>query len=101
MNQRPPVCVQRPSDIPKCEHWAIIRGTSTFVPGDERSRTNPGHGYPEHTEHNITYRAYMDKESFEKDLSDELQRHFSSGVIGIHVQGVVVGEKVIKLAEQS
>jgi hypothetical protein len=41
--------VKRPSDIPSVEHWAIITGSSILIPGDERSRTNPGHGYPEST----------------------------------------------------
>lgn len=30
------------------EHFSILvyKTSSTYVPGDERSRTNPGHGYP-------------------------------------------------------
>jgi len=40
-------------DIPTAEHWAVIvhKTDSIWVPGDERSRVAPGHGYPEHTEH--------------------------------------------------
>ncbi|BBA65246.1 predicted ORF [Xanthomonas phage XacN1] len=30
--------------------YLLIDSTSVFIPGDERSRTNPGHGYPERTE---------------------------------------------------
>ena len=30
--------------------YLILTQGSYTVPGDERSRTNPGHGYPEHTE---------------------------------------------------
>ena len=39
-------------DIPRTKHYAIISETSTSVyhEGDERSRTNPGHGYPAYTE---------------------------------------------------
>lgn len=29
--------------------YAAFISSSYIVPGDERSRTNPGHGYPEHT----------------------------------------------------
>lgn len=29
--------------------WVAVEMDSYTVPGDERSRTNPGHGYPEHT----------------------------------------------------
>lgn len=46
------------SEIPNGPHWAIIQTTSVTIPGDERSRTAPGHGYPEHTESFITYRAF-------------------------------------------
>lgn len=30
--------------------YLLIDSTSVYIPGDERSRTNPGHGYPERTE---------------------------------------------------
>lgn len=30
--------------------YAVLLTKSVYIPGDERSRTNPGHGYPEHTE---------------------------------------------------
>ena len=46
------------SKIPTTEHWAIIQTTQTWVPGDERSRTNPGHGYPEHTVESIDYHSF-------------------------------------------
>lgn len=38
--------VNSPSKIPNKKHWAIFRSTSVSIPGDERSRTSPGHGYP-------------------------------------------------------
>lgn len=31
------------------EKYAALVKSSYTVPGDERSRTNPGHGYPEHS----------------------------------------------------
>lgn len=36
--------------VPSEEHFAILvyEHSSVHVPGDERSRTNPGHGYPAH-----------------------------------------------------
>jgi hypothetical protein len=43
------------SQIPVVPHFAILRTTSVTIPGDERSRTNPGHGYPESAETFITY----------------------------------------------
>ena len=42
--------VNSPDDIPDTDHYAVLvyKTTSTHVPGDERSRTHPGHGYPAH-----------------------------------------------------
>lgn len=76
------VYVESPSDIPRKEHWAVITGSSIFIPGDERSRTNPGHGYPESTERYIGYAAYFDEESFKLALAKE------SNAVGIHVAGI-------------
>lgn len=45
-------------DIPKGEHYAVLVFGSIHIPGDERSRTAPGHGYPEHTETKIDYIAF-------------------------------------------
>jgi len=49
--------VKGPGDIPEGHHYAILifKSQSVHIPGDERSRTNPGHGYPERTE---TYTSY-------------------------------------------
>ena len=58
------------SNIPTTEHWAVITTSSYYVPGDERSRTNPGHGYPEHTVETIQYQAFTDR----KKLDEEIQR---------------------------
>ena len=30
--------------------YLLIEKESIYIPGDERSRTNPGHGYPAHTQ---------------------------------------------------
>ena len=45
------------AEIPSGKHFAILifKSSSVHVPGDERSRTNPGHGYPAH---DVTYESY-------------------------------------------
>lgn len=48
------------SDIPKQEHYAIIQFGSIYIPGDERSRTNPGHGYPASYETTIEMITFTD-----------------------------------------
>lgn len=57
------------SDIPAGPHFAIIRTTSVTIPGDERSRTHPGHGYPESTETFITYQAFTDRAKWEAEIA--------------------------------
>lgn len=53
--------VTEPKNVPKTEHWAIITFDTITIPGDERSRTCPGHGYPEHTESVVRYEAFTDE----------------------------------------
>lgn len=39
-------------DMPTTKpYWIVITEQTVRIPGDERSRTIPGHGYPEHTEY--------------------------------------------------
>ncbi len=56
------VYVHRVSDIPKLPHWALLCDDSIHIPGDERSRTNPGHGYPAEDRPIIAYEAYLTQE---------------------------------------
>lgn len=55
--------------IPKTEHWAIIIQGSVYIPGDERSKTNPGHGYPEYYQEIIEYKAFEDFEEFKFEVA--------------------------------
>jgi hypothetical protein len=51
--------VHQVSDVPDTEHWVIVKTDGVFIPGDERSRTNPGHGYPERTQNFLSYNVYF------------------------------------------
>lgn len=51
-------------NIPTTQHWAVITTKQLYIPGDERSRTNPGHGYPEHYEEAINYDVFTDYDKF-------------------------------------
>jgi hypothetical protein len=97
------IYVRYTADVPQTEHWAILRNTSIHIPGDERSRTNPGHGYPESTEHGISYRVFMDKAEFEENLKREIEldfrTHCEGHTIGIHVAGTFQGAPSIKVTE--
>jgi hypothetical protein len=100
------VFVHSPNEMPKGEHWAIIEGTSVYIPGDERSRTNPGHGYPASTENYITYQAFTDKKEFETELAHKIECGNRWGgalksVVGIHVQGVYEPKTHIEFTEKA
>ena len=63
---------QSPSDIPKTPHYAILSLRSTYIPGDERSRECPGHGYPATTEYSWDYIVYPDRESWEAEIKQRM-----------------------------
>lgn len=46
------------NEIPTKPHFAAIVSGSITIPGDERSRTCPGHGYPESTQSTRDYIAF-------------------------------------------
>jgi len=60
--------VTKISDLPDEPHYVIITQTSIHVPGDERSRTNPGHGYPASTEYFLSYEAFGQREAWEAEI---------------------------------
>jgi hypothetical protein len=69
--------VSQLSDIPKVPHFALISADSVHVPGDERSRTNPGHGYPAHNVPTINYRWFLVREDWEAAIAKEHALVFS------------------------
>jgi hypothetical protein len=56
------------TEIPKEPHYAILEQRSISIPGDERSRTNPGHGYPASTEQVWDYIVFKDREEWEAEV---------------------------------
>jgi hypothetical protein len=65
--------VESPDQIPSKEHFAVLifRTSSIHVPGDERSRTNPGHGYPAHDVTHSSYEYWAVKD--EKSLKEAIE----------------------------
>jgi hypothetical protein len=61
---------QKISDLPKAPFFALLKPESVTIPGDERSRTAPGHGYPEHSVDYWSLEVFLSKE----DLVAEVQR---------------------------
>lgn len=60
--------------IPKTAHYAVLEFSSVYIPGDERSRTNPGHGYPAHSESTVNYIAFES----EYELNNWVQKQQNS-----------------------
>jgi len=71
--------VKGASDFPEGPHLAIIDFGTITIPGDERSRTNPGHGYPESTQTTLTYMywAIEDREYWEADIAQREKDKYS------------------------
>jgi len=81
--------VSKPGDIPQGAHWAIISSQSVHIPGDQRSRDAPGHGYPERTETYISYEAFTSEADFKAEVERRLQSNFSrTDFVCIHVDGI-------------
>jgi len=57
-------------NIPNEDHYAIITTKQVHIEGDLRSRTHPGHSYPDSTETFSEYRAFTD----ENKWIDEIDR---------------------------
>jgi len=50
--------VIKQSDFPAHDHFGVLVFGTRYVEGDERSKTNPGHGYPGGYEPTTTYIAF-------------------------------------------
>jgi len=59
-------------DIPKISNWAIVEFNTHFIPGDERSKSCPGHGYPDSYETSATYVAYDNEQEWKNDIASKL-----------------------------
>ena len=57
--------VHSKDEMPTEPHYAIMEFGSIYIPGDERSRTNPGHGYPGGSEPKIDYIVFKNREAWE------------------------------------
>lgn len=53
-----------PADVPEGRHYAVIiyDTESVTIEGDERSRTNPGHGYPAETRTFNTFEHWVTRD---------------------------------------
>jgi len=78
------------SDIPTEPHYAVMEFGTIYIPSDERSRTCPGHGYPESTETKIDYLVFDSKESWEAYVA----KNRSKNIFAAFVTPATITEKV-------
>jgi hypothetical protein len=73
-----PKWCRSPKDVPDHDHYAILVFGSIYIPGDERSRTNPGHGYGERSESTVEYIVYKNREEWEADIQHRMTSPYGS-----------------------
>lgn len=67
-----PKWCHKPKDVPTEDHYAILEFSSVYIPGDERSRTNPGHGYPAESRPIVEYIVFKNKEEWETEIQHRM-----------------------------
>ena len=83
------------NDIPTTAHFAIIKTVSVYIPGDERSRTNPGHGYPGGSETYISYSVYEKEEDWKAAINDEMNSTYANrGFRAVRVQPAQISTEI-------
>lgn len=66
------------SDIPTTPHWAIVYFDTYYIPGDERSKSCPGHGYPESIGTSANYYAFDNEQEWKDDIARRLHPKYGS-----------------------
>ena len=90
------LCI-RPSDIPPGPHFVILVQNKTYVPGDERSLRNPGHGYPAHVVETWNYYAFEDEGEWKKQIGTMVTMRTSSSAlfVAFAANPAIVRSKVV------
>lgn len=55
-------------DLPEGDLFMIVEFGSMTIPGDERSRTHPGHGYPAETVTTTNITVYETRQAWEVEI---------------------------------
>ncbi len=81
--------------VPTAPHYVILRFRSCQTEGDERSRTNPGHGYPSETINYVEYWQTSDRTRWEErilELTKEKQPFKA-----LHVDAVAIVKPTVNV----
>lgn len=71
------------SSVQKTSHLAVLEFSSITIPGDARSRSAPGHGYPEHSVTNIQYIVFDNEQAWK----DYIAKNHESNMVALRVAG--------------
>jgi hypothetical protein len=93
------VCYTK-NDVPTVPHYAILMFDAVTIPGDERSRMYPGHGYSENVVKYASYRAYKNKDVWLKAI-EELASSNNPRYVALYVEPAIVTTKTVVSVEQS
>lgn len=55
--------------------YAVLIKKTVTIPGDERSRTNPGHGYEEHVLENTEFKEFATQDDLKRWLESNNKSH--------------------------
>lgn len=82
-----PILVTDKSRLPTTDHFAILEYSNIHIPGDQRSREAPGHGYPASNEPIVQYRAYLDRAEWEAEIqrleTSKFSRPYSAIIVTV------------------
>lgn len=88
--------VYRQEDLPVGKHWVILTFEDIYIPGDERSKTNPGHGYGPSTVTNTIVRTFANESDWKLKIQSLENPVFGSKIpyVPLIVERPVVSTRV-------
>jgi hypothetical protein len=86
--------VSQACDLPTGKHYAILVSEGIYIPGDERSRQAPGHGYPAHTQPYLRYEVYETEEKLKQAIQSHIERKSDFKVVSVNP---IVFEKKVSI----
>ena len=82
------------TEILNTPHFAALVFEFVMIPGDERSRSNPGHGYPEHSESVVKYIEFCSRKDMESWVKSEEKYHTRANYRLIEVKPLSVKREI-------
>ena len=82
-------------ELPTDSRYMILTERSTYIEGDERSRLNPGHGYPAYTEQSWDVEIFENVDMLIRDIEQREKSSYSrTNYMVFEVKPVKITKKV-------